>query len=61
MDSTKPEPKKKIGHAKIKFLAFQHKGLETDCRIVKEIRENPGYIAYWDNSNTDPCGLNIKK
>lgn len=61
VDYKKPEPDKKIGHAKIKFLKDQHKGLETDCRIVKEIRENPGYIAYWDASNADPCGLNAKK
>lgn len=61
VDYKNPEPEKKIGHAKIKFMNGQHKGLETDCRIVKEIRENPGYITYWDASNTDPCGLNTKK
>ncbi len=61
VDARSPEPEKKIGHAKIKFAIGQHKGFKTDCRIVKEIRENPGYIAYWDASNTDPCGLNPKK
>lgn len=61
VDYKNPEPEKKIGHAKIKFAKGQHKGLDTDCRIVKEIRENPGYIAYWDASDTDPCGLNTKK
>lgn len=61
VDYKSPEPENKIGHAKIKFMNGQHKGLETDCRIVKEIRENPGYIAYWDASDTDPCGLNKKK
>lgn len=61
VDYKNPEPEKKIGHAKIKFVKGQHKGLETDCRIAKEILENPGYIAYWEASNTDPCGLKTKK
>lgn len=37
------------------------KGQETDCHIVKEIRDNPGYLAYWDAKNTDPCGLDHGK
>lgn len=57
----KPDPEHKIGHAKVKFSKDQYKGQETDCKIVKEIRDNPGYIAYWDSANIDPCGLEKKK
>lgn len=60
VDSESPDPKNKIGHAKVKFMLGQYKGAETDCKIVKEIRDNPGYVAYWDNSNTDPCGIDKK-
>lgn len=56
----KPDPEHKIGHAKVKFSKDQYKGQETECKIVKEIKENPGYIAYWDASNPDPCGLKEK-
>lgn len=61
VDSESPDPSNKIGHAKVKFPIGQHKGLETDCKVVKEIRANPGYIAYWDPSDTDPCKLDQKK
>ena len=61
VDYRTPDPEKKIGHAKVKFLSGQYKGAVTDCKIVKEIRENPGYVAYWDAANTDPCGLGKKE
>lgn len=61
VDYKKPDPEHKIGHAKVKFSKDQYKGEETDCKIVKEIKENPGYIAYWDPATTDPCGLEKKK
>lgn len=57
VDYKKPDPENKIGHAKVKFSKNQYQGKETDCKIVKEIKENPGYIAYWDQANTNPCGL----
>lgn len=60
VDYKKPDPEHKIGHAKVKFPKDQYKGQETDCKIVKEIKGNPGYIAYWDPTNTDPCGLEKK-
>ncbi len=61
VDYKTPDPDHKIGHAKVKFSKDQYKGTETDCKIVKEIRDNPGYIAYWEQANTDPCGLEKKK
>lgn len=60
VDYRKPDPEHKIGHAKVKFFKDQYKGKETDCKIVKEIRDNPGYSAYWDSSNSDPCALDKK-
>jgi len=61
VDHKTPDPDNKIGHAKVRFPKDLYKGQETDCRIVKEIRENPGYLAYWDAKNTDPCGLDSRK
>lgn len=55
VDYRKPDPDHKVGHAKIRFPKGQHKGEETDCKIVKAIRDNPGYVAYLDASNTNPC------
>lgn len=55
VDYATPDPENKIGHAKVKYSKDQYNGTETDCKIVKEIRNNPGYIAYWDSKNTDPC------
>ncbi|MBI3535697.1 MAG: heavy-metal-associated domain-containing protein [Deltaproteobacteria bacterium] len=60
VDYKKPDPDKKIGHAKVRFSKGSHKGLETDCKIAREIKNNPGYIAYWDQANPDPCGLEKK-
>ncbi len=57
VDYKKPDRENKIGHAKLKLSASQYKTGETDCRIIKEIKKNPGYVAYWDASNTDPCNL----
>lgn len=57
VDYKTPDPENKIGHAKFKFSASQYKGTETDCRIIQEIKKNPGYVAYWDASNTNPCNL----
>jgi copper chaperone CopZ len=57
VDYKKPDPEHKIGHAKVKFSKDQYKGKETDCKIIKEIKDNPGYVAYLDPANTDPCKL----
>lgn len=57
VDYSKPDPEHKIGHAKIRFSESQYRGQETDCRIIKEIKDNPGYIAYLDPANTDPCNI----
>ena len=61
VDYRTPDPDNKIGHAKVRFPKNLYKGQETDCGIVKEIRENPGYLAYWEAGNTDPCGLDQGK
>jgi len=55
VDYKTPDPKNKIGHAKVKFNKSDYKGQETDCKIVSAIRDNPGYQAFWDLKNTDPC------
>lgn len=60
VDYATPDPENKTGHAKVQYPKDQYKGTETDCKIVKEIRSNPGYMAYWDNKNPDPCGLEKK-
>jgi len=60
VDYRTPDPENKIGHAKVTIPKEQYKGTDTDCKIVKEIKNNPGYLAYWDASNTDPCGLEKK-
>lgn len=56
VEATKPDPANKIGHAKFRIPKDQYKGAETDCKIVKEIKDNPGYTAYWDKNNQTPCG-----
>lgn len=57
VDHKKPDPGHKVGHAKVRFAKDQYKGDATDCKIIKEIRDNPGYVAYLDPANTDPCKL----
>lgn len=57
VDHKKPDPEHKVGHARVRFAKDQYKGEATDCKIIKEIRDNPGYVAYLDPANTDPCKL----
>ena len=57
VDYKKPDPEHKIGHAKVKFSKDQYHGEETDCKIIKEIHDNPGYVAYLNPTDTDPCKL----
>jgi len=51
VDHTNPNPKKNIGSAVIKISD------ELGCKIIKEIKSSPGYIAYWSFENKDPCNL----
>lgn len=57
VDHKKPDPEHKVGHAKVRFAKDQYRGEETDCKIIKEIKDNPGYVAYLDPANIDPCKL----
>lgn len=57
VDYRKPDPERSIGHAKVSFPRDQFKGKETDCKIIEAIRKSPGYLAYLDASDTDPCHL----
>lgn len=57
VDYRSPDPKNSIGHAKVRFSKEEYKGQETDCKIVKEIKSNLGYVAYWDEKDTNPCKL----
>ena len=50
-----PDPENKIGHAKVRFSKLNYHGKNTDCKIVKEILSNPGYVAFWEESNQNPC------
>lgn len=52
-----PDPDNHIGHAVVDFAAADYKGLESDCKIIKEIKSSPGYLAYTDPKNTNPCNL----
>lgn len=61
VDHRKPDPKHRVGHAKVWFPRDQYRGAETDCQVVRAIRDNPGYIAYWDPAVPDPCGLDQPK
>lgn len=61
VDYNKPDPDNKIGHARLRFQKSSYHGVETDCKLVKEIRNSPGYIVYWEPNNQDPCGLDTKK
>jgi len=44
----KPDPDNQIGSALIEFPVEVYKGTETDCAIVREIKDNPGYVVFWD-------------
>ena len=57
VDYRSPDPKNHVGHAKVRFSKNEYKGQETDCKIVGEIKNNPGYTVYWDQQETNPCKL----
>lgn len=61
VDYRKPDPANQVGHAKVRFSKEEYKGKETDCKIIKAIRDNPGYLAYLDPTNPDPCRLSKSK
>lgn len=52
-----PDPENKIGHAVVKFSKENYRGQETDCKVAKKIKDDMGYIAYWDKANIDPCKM----
>lgn len=56
VDHSQPDPKNKIGMATVQFEKASYRGSETDCKIVEEIKKSPGYIAFWDMSDRNPCG-----
>lgn len=58
VDYRSPDPKNKIGHAKVHFPKEQFKGQETDCKIAKAIKDHAGFSTYWESANTNPCQLN---
>ena len=60
VDYRAPDPKNQIGHAKVRFEGTQYKGLQTDCKIAKEVKSNPGYVLFWDKAEPDPCRLEPK-
>ncbi|RMG39248.1 MAG: heavy-metal-associated domain-containing protein [Candidatus Dadabacteria bacterium] len=52
-----PDPEHQIGHAVVRFSKEEYKGLQTDCKIIREIKKSPGYLAYTDPANPNPCNL----
>lgn len=57
VDHMKPDPKNQIGSVKLKFDKASYKGLETDCKLIKAVKKNPGYTMYMSKDNTNPCNL----
>ncbi len=57
VDNNSPEPENKIGHAVVRFLKEDYRGQETDCKVAKKIKEDLGYMVYWDKSNINPCKI----
>ena len=57
IDHNSPDPENKVGHAKVRFLKSDYQGKETDCKIAKKIKDDLGYAAYWDKTNTNPCDI----
>jgi hypothetical protein len=57
VDINSPDPENKIGHAVVKFSKENYRGQETDCKVAKKIKDDMGYVAYWDKTNTDPCKM----
>ncbi|WP_372655441.1 mercuric transporter MerT family protein [Halobacteriovorax sp.] len=50
VDHSSPKPKENIGSAVIKISD------EAGCKVIKEIKESPGYLAFWTFDNKKPCG-----
>ena len=50
IDHSSPKPKESIGSAVIKVSD------EAGCKVIKEIKESPGYVAFWSFDNKNPCG-----
>ncbi|MFT6068078.1 MAG: mercuric ion transport protein [Bacteriovoracaceae bacterium] len=50
VDHSSPKPKENIGSAVIKVSE------EVSCKVIKEIKQSPGYIAFWSFDNKNPCG-----
>lgn len=57
VDINSPDPDNKIGHAVVKFSKENYRGQESDCKIVKKIKDDLGYLAYWDKADSNPCKL----
>lgn len=57
VDHTSPDAKNNIGHVVVKFDSKDYKNAETDCKLIKAIKKNPGYAMYMDSKNTNPCKL----
>jgi mercuric ion transport protein len=49
VDHSTPNPEKNIGSAIINVSE------SLNCKIIKEIKKSPGYIAYWSLENKKPC------
>lgn len=57
VDINSPDPDNKIGHAIVKFSKENYHGQETDCKVAKKIKDDLGYLAYWDKAESNPCKL----
>lgn len=50
VDHSSPKPQESIGSAVIKISDV------LGCKVIKEIKESPGYEAFWSFDNRNPCG-----
>jgi copper chaperone CopZ len=57
VDYNSPDPDNKIGHVVVKFSKENYHGQETDCKVVKKIKDDMGYATYWEKTNTNPCKM----
>ena len=55
VDHSKPDASKQIGSAILKLPEGANKVLF--CKLIREIKNSPGYTAYWKFDDKDPCKL----
>ena len=57
VDHSTPDAENQIGSAIVLWEKSEYKGKESDCKLAKAVKKNPGYILFWDRENQNPCNL----